>query len=334
MITSEKIASQINGKLYGDKNLNILGPCDLIPGKKNHISFLDNKADISLLNKTKSDVIILDRDVKSSHFNKTFISIKNPKLVFFNFVRLNFTNDNNPQGIHNTAIISDDATIGKNVSIGPYCIIEKNVKIASGSKIYSNCYIGSDSIVGSNTIIFSNVSLYNNIKIGNNVLINSGVVIGANGFGILKDKSQSLIQIPHIGTVTVDDDVVIGSNSTIDRATMSKTVIGKGTKIDGQVHIAHNVKIGKNCIISGQSAIGGSTILGDNVVLGGQVGIIDNLVIGNNCQVAAKSAVMKSIDSNSIVSGIPAMTHSKKLRLDVLLSKLPEIVKKIKNKDK
>ena len=122
----------------------------------------------------------------------------------------------------------------------------------------------------------------------------------------------------------------IGSGCTIDRATMSETYIGEGTKIDGQVHIAHNVKIGKNCIISGQSAIGGSSKLGDNVILGGQVGIIDNLTIGDNCKVAAKSAVMKSLKNNSIVSGIPAIDHNKKIRLDVIYSKLPDLYKKNK----
>ncbi len=172
--------------------------------------------------------------------------------------------------------------------------------------------------------------IYNNIFIKDNVVINSGSVIGANGFGIIKNKENKLNQVPHIGTVEIQNNVIIGAGCTVDRATMSKTIIGEGTKIDGQVHIAHNVKIGKNCIIAGQVAIGGSSEIGNNVILGGQVGVIDNLVIGDNCIVAAKSAVMKSLDENSIVSGIPAINHSKKLRLDVLYSRLPELFKKNK----
>mgnify|MGYP001432113001 CR=1 FL=1 len=264
--------------------------------------------------------------------NKTIIRVSDPKRSFFDIVEEYFYIDhhNCPNGIHNTAIISKKSKIGLNVSIGPYTIISDGVKIENDVSIGGNCFIGEKTTICKKTTIHPNVTIYNNISIKNNVIINSGSVIGANGFGIIKNKDEALIQVPHIGTVEINDDVILGAGCTIDRATMSKTVIGRGTKIDGQVHIAHNVKIGKNCIIAGQVAIGGSSQLGDNVILGGQSGVIDNLVIGNNCIVAAKSAVMKSLDDNSTVSGIPAIDHSKKLRLDVLYSRLPELFKKNK----
>ena len=332
MITAQEIEKLIDGQLHGDNNLIISGVFDLIPGKTACISFLDTNKSSIYLEKTESDLIIVPNNFDYSNISKSVILVKNPKESFFKVIKKYFYSNNfsyNP-GVHNTAIISSEAKIDKNVYIGENVVIEANVIINSGAKIGSNCFIGSKSKIGNDSILHPNVTIYKNIIIGSNVEINSASVIGSNGFGILK-KDNKLIQVPHIGKVIVEDDVILGAGCTIDRATISNTIIGQGTKIDGQVHIAHNVKIGKNCIISGQSAIGGSTTLGNNVVLGGQVGIIDNLSIGNNCKVAAKSAVMKSLDDDSIVSGIPAIGHNKKRRLDVLYYKLPELFKKIKN---
>ena len=331
MITANEIAEFLNRKIYGDKNITIEGPYDLLPGKEFCISFIDSNKNVDLINKTNSDIIIVPNNFDYYKFDRTVILSTSPKKDFFRVINKFFykINNNNRQGIHLSATISNNVQIGKDVNIGPNVVIEDNVFLDSRSSIAANCYIGKNSRIGKSSIIHPSVTIYHNIEIGNNVIINSGSIIGASGFGVIKDNGK-LIQVPHVGNVKIGDNVVLGSGCTVDRATMSETSIGEGTKIDGQVHIAHNVKIGKNCIISGQSAIGGSSILGNNVVLGGQVGIIDHLTIGDNCKVAAKSAVMKSLKSNSIVSGIPAIDHSKKLRLDVLYSKLPELYKKNK----
>ena len=329
MITAQEIEKLINGQLHGDDNLVISGAFDLIPGRAACISFLDKDKSSTYLEKTESDLIIVPDNFDYSDTSKTVILVKNPKESFFKIIKKYFYSNSFNYGIHNTAIISSEAKIDKNVYIGENVVIESDVIISSGAKIGSNCFIGNKSKIGNNSVLHPNVTIYKDIMIGSNVEINSASVIGAHGFGILK-KDNKLIQVPHIGKVIIQDNVILGAGCTIDRATISDTIIGQGTKMDGQVHIAHNVKIGENCIISGQSAIGGSTTLGNNVVLGGQVGIIDNLNIGNNCKVAAKSAVMKSLDDDSIVSGIPAIEHNKKRRLDVLYYKLPELFKKIK----
>ena len=329
MVTATEIAKSVNGNLYGEKDLIIKGAFDLIPGKKSFISFLNDSLSIEALNKSKSDLIVISDKIDYKHANKSILVVKNPKNSFFKIVKHFFYLDINKikKGVDKTAKISKDAILGSNVSIGYNVIIEKKSTIQSGVSIGANSYIGENTIIERNSTIHPNVTIYNNIKIGKNVIINSGSVLGADGFGIITDNKK-LIQVPHIGTVVIEDDVIIGAGCTIDRATMYKTCIGEGTKIDGQVHIAHNVKIGNNCIIAGQCAIGGSSQLGNNVILGGQVGIIDNLVIGDNCKVAAKSAVMKSLDKDMIVSGIPAIDHRKKKRLDVLISKLPDLIKK------
>ncbi len=331
MISAYQIAKFVRGELVGD-DISIKGAIDLLPGKKSHISFLNDNSKKNYLDKTKSDLILVSKEIVSSDLDKTIIRVSNPKRSFFDIVDEYFytPNYNSFNGIHDSAVISQKTEIGSNVSIGPNTIISDGVKIEDDVRIAANCFVGEKTRICKQSIIYPNVTIYNNILIKNNVTINSGSVIGANGFGIIQNSNDELIQVPHIGTVEIQDNVVIGAGCTVDRATMSKTIIGSGTKIDGQVHIAHNVKIGKNCILAGQVAIGGSSKLGNNVVLGGQAGVIDNLVIGNNCVVAAKSAVMKSLDDNSIVSGIPAINHSKKLRLDVLYSRLPELFKKNK----
>ena len=332
MITANQIAKFINGELEGDKDLSIMGAADLIPGKKSHISFLNNNLNNNNLNNTKSDLIITSNKQDLYHPTKTIIKTSNPKRSFFSIVEKYFYNINRncSNGIHHSVVISAESNIGPNVSIGPNTIIDDYVQIGENTSVAANCFIGKNTKIGSNSIVHPNVTVYNDILIGDNVTINSGSIIGSSGFGIIKNKEDKLIQVPHIGIVEIQNNVVLGAGCTVDRATMSKTIIGSGTKIDGQVHVAHNVKIGNNCIIAGQVAIGGSSQLGNNVILGGQAGVIDNLVIGNNCVVAAKSAVMKSLDDNSVVSGIPAIDHSKKLRLDVLYSRLPELFKKIK----
>ena len=329
MITSKEIAKFIDGKLSGKDDIQIKGAFDLVPGKKSFISFLNNDSSLDLLKKTKSDLIIVSNTIDLNKVSKSIISTTNPKKSFFEIVKKYFEIEVNnvKKGIDKTSSISSSSTIGSNVSIGPNVVIEEGVIIESNVSIGANTYIGKDSVIGLNSRIHPNVTIYSKVLIGNNVTIHSSSVLGADGFGILLDKDK-LIKVPHIGTVEIGDNVTIGAGCTVDRATMSSTLIGKGTKIDGQVHVAHNVQIGKNCIIAGQAAIGGSSKIGHNVIFGGQVGVIDNLVIGDNCKIGAKSAVMKSLDENMVVSGIPAIDHRKKRRLDVLVSKLPELFKK------
>ena len=329
MATVLEIKKLVKGDLDGDKNLIINGAYDLIPGKESHVSFLSNGLSPQLLATTLSDLIFVSNEEFSKYTEKSIIVVQDPKYSFFKVVKELFNLEINKVqcGICSTANISNKAKIDKNVSIGSNVIIEEDSKIQSGVSIGANSFIGKSTTIGKNSIIHPNVTIYNDVEVGDNVIINSGSVLGANGFGIIS-SGEGLIQVPHTGTVIIENNVVLGAGCTVDRATMSNTKVGEGTKIDGQVHIAHNVKIGKNCIIAGQSAIGGSSKLGNNVILGGQVGVIDNLIIGDNCKVAAKSAVMKSLRKDMIVSGIPAIDHRKKKRLDVLVSKLPELLKK------
>ena len=235
--------------------------------------------------------------------------------------------DNNK--IFKTSIIHETAKIGKNIFIGDNVVIEKKVKISDNVRVESNTIIEKQSIIGADSIIKANVTIHKNSVIGKRCKINSGSIIGSIGFGLVKDENGKHHLIPHLGKVIIKDDVLIGANCTIDRGSIDNTEIDSGTKFDNQVHIGHNVSIGKNCIICAQVGIGGSTKIYNNVIIGGQAGIIDNLIIENNVIIGPKSFVVKSIKESSYLSGNPARNHKDHIKHDILISRLPEIYKKV-----
>jgi len=233
-------------------------------------------------------------------------------------------------GIHPTAIIGENVRLGNDVVVRPYVVIEDGASIGSNTVIYPHVYVGHSSELGTNCLIYANVSIRERIKIGNNVIIHNGAVIGSDGFGFTTINGVHH-KIPQLGTVEVEDDVEIGANVTIDRARFDKTHIGKGTKIDNLVQIAHNVWIGERCVIVGQSGIAGSSRIGNNVVLAAQAGVDGHLEIGDNAVITGRAGVTKSIPSNAKVSGFPAQNHDKQRREHIYLRKLPEYCAKIKD---
>jgi UDP-3-O-[3-hydroxymyristoyl] glucosamine N-acyltransferase len=234
-----------------------------------------------------------------------------------------------PKGIHPTVILGKDVSLGRDVAIGPYTVIEDNVSIAEATIIYSGCFVGHHTKIGKNTLIYANVSIRERISIGNRVIIHSGTVIGSDGFGFATIEGLHH-KIPQIGTVEIDDDVEIGANVTIDRARFDKTVIGRGTKIDNLVQIAHNVVIGENSIVVAQVGISGSTTVGKNVVLAGQVGLVGHIAIGDNVVVMAQSGVSKSIPAGTMAWGYPAKPADVAKRVNACVQNLPRLYETIK----
>jgi len=326
--TLQEISSLVDGKVQGDKDLVIFGISGIKEAREGEITFLANNKYFSLLEKTRASAIIVPLDVAET--KKNVIRVKNPSLAFAKLASevLEMQADQ-PKGIHPTALIAEDAVIGENVSIGPYAVIEKEAKIKDNTVIYSGCFIGLKTEIGENCLIYPNVVIRERISIGNRVVIHSGTVIGSDGFGFAQIDGIHQ-KIPQVGTVVVEDDVEIGANVTIDRARFDKTFIGQGTKIDNLVQIAHNVVIGKHCLIISQAGISGSTTLEDRVILAGQAGIAGHLTIGENSIVAAKSGVPKSIPANTVVFGYPAKPQAVALRLNAIIQRLPNYVKTIK----
>lgn len=321
--TLKEIARLIDGEVAGDENVVITGVCGIKEAEPGDITFLANPKYLSLLETTLASAIITSKDIKTA--NKPIIRTENPSLAFAKMVSLVEPQDvSHPKGIHPTAIIAKDAALGKNVAVGPYAVIENNASLGDNVIIYAGCYIGYHTKIGRNTLIYPNVSIRERVLIGERVIIHSGTVIGSDGFGFVTlDGAHH--KIPQIGTVVIEDDVEIGANVTIDRARFDKTVIGKGTKIDNLVQIAHNVVIGENSIIVAQAGISGSTVIGKGVTLAGQAGLVGHITIGDGAVVAAQAGVTKSVPANTLVSGYPAKPHNIARRVNACIQNLPRL---------
>jgi len=342
--TLKEIAEIIGGEIIGDAGIVITGVSGIKEAGKGDITFLANPKYSPLLEKTNASAVITSKEVKTAP--KPIIRTDNPSLAFAKIVSLTDSGEiKHPQGIHPSAILGENVSLGRDVAVGAYAVIEDNASIGEGTIIYPGCFIGHHTKIGSDTLIYANVSLREHISIGNRVIIHSGTVIGSDGFGFATIEGLHH-KIPQVGTVEIGDDVEIGANVTIDRARFEKTLIGKGTKIDNLVHIAHNVVTGENCIIVAQVGISGSTTLGNNVVLAGQVGLVGHINIGDDVVVMAQSGVSKSIPAKTMAWGYPAkpVSHAKRVNAAVqslpklydtvseLKKKIEELETKIKNK--
>lgn len=325
--TLREIAALINGEVLGDDSVVITGVAGIKEARQGDITFLANPKYIPFIEKTQASAIIVSRDIKDA--SKPLICLDNPSLgfekvvLFFSKVEVK-----HPKGIHSTVVLGKDVRLGKNVSIGPYVIIEDNVSIGDNTIIYGGSYIGHSTQVGSDTLIYANVTIRESVNIGNRVVVHSGTVIGSDGFGFATINGKHH-RIPQTGTVVIEDDVDIGSNVTIDRARFDKTIIGKGTKIDNLVQIAHNVVIGENSIIVAQVGISGSTNIGKGVTFAGQSGIAGHLTVGDGVIVAGRAGVIKSVPANTMVSGFPAKPHEIAKRVNACVQNLPKFYEKV-----
>lgn len=328
--TIKEISELINGELVGDGSISITGISGIQEAKEGDVAFIGRSSDEDLIGKTKASCVIVPKDIKKT-FKKTLIKVDYPSVALSRIIEFILPDSiPHPKGIHNTAIISKSADIGKNVAIGPYTVIGDDVKIGDNTIIYSLAYVGRKTKIGSSCIIYPNVTLREDIIVGNRVIIHPGTVIGSDGFGYDTLKDGTHFKIPQLGTVVVEDDVEIGSCVTIDRARFAKTVIGKGSKIDNLVQIAHNVIIGPYCLIAAQSGIAGTATLGRNVVFGGQVGVADHVNVGSFVIAGARTGIQKSFPDNTTLFGYPAKPISKARELVACTGLLPKLFERVR----
>ncbi len=332
--TAKQISEFLDGTIEGDETVKVEELSKIEDGKNGSLCFLSNPKYESYLYTTKASVVIVAKDfVPSQAVNCTLVKVKDPYSAFsillekYNEVlNLNKTQS----GVQEPCVIHPSAKIGKNVFIGAFCTIEENVEIGDNTKIYTQVFIGKDSKIGSNCVLNPGVKIYNRSQLGNRIIIHSNSVVGSDGFGFAPQPDGTYSKIAQIGNVVIEDDVELGANTTIDRATMGSTFIRKGAKLDNLIQIAHNVDVGANTVVAAQVGISGSTKLGDNSVIGGQVGIAGHLNLGKRTQIGAQAGINFNTEENKQWHGSPAQPLKEWMRSTVIFKKLPEVDKRVR----
>jgi UDP-3-O-[3-hydroxymyristoyl] glucosamine N-acyltransferase len=325
--TIGKIAEILNGRVVGDSNFKISMLSKIEEGSKGSLSFLANEKYEDFLYTTKASAVIVNSnlDIDKTKVSTNLIIVEDAYQSFA-FMLDEFSKSRNKiEGIHKTASIEESASLGKKCFIGSNVHISDNVNIGDNVKIYPNSYIGENTIIGNDTILYSGVKIYDHCSIGEKCFIQSGAIIGGDGFGFAPNADNEYTKVSQIGNVIIENNVEIGANTTIDRATMGSTIIRQGVKLDNLIQIAHNVEIGKNTVIAAQSGVAGSTKIGENCMIGGQVGIVGHLKIGDNVKIAAQSGIQSDIKDNEIVQGSPAFSISDYKRAYVYFRQLPKL---------
>jgi len=326
-LKAQEVAELINGVVEGDNNSTINKLSKIENGDNNSLSFLGNPKYNDYLYKSTASIIIVNKSLELKEPVKpTLIRVKDPNLAF-SILLEHFNNQQASKlGIENKSSISSNVKIGKNIYFGKYSIAENNVLIGNNVKIHSHVHISENVEIGDNCVIYPGVKLYRNTVIGKNCIIHSGTVIGSDGFGFNKDVKGNNLKVIHNGNVVIEDDVEIGSNCSVDRATLGSTILKSGVKIDNLVQIAHNVIIGNNTCLAAQVGVAGSTIIGKDCLIGGQVGISGHLKIGDRVQMQAKSGVLKNIKDDSIIMGYPAFNYRDYNKSYVHFKNFPKIM--------
>ena len=329
--TVAEIARRIEGAVIGDPALQLNGFAPANAATEGHLTFAENKKYFEQAQESGASAILVPEGTGPSR--KTLICVKNPRLAFARVLPLFFPERSFPAGVHPSAIVAASATIDPSAHVGPHCVIGERVCIGARSVLMGGNHIGDDSRLGEDVWLFPNVVLYGRSQLGNRVRVHAGTIIGSDGYGYVFDAGQHR-KVMQIGNVIIHDDVEIGSNACIDRGALGSTVIGRGTKIDNLVQIAHNVVVGEGCLLVGQSGYAGSTRLGNYVVVAAQVGIAGHLRIGNQVTIAAKSGVMHDIPDGEKWLGIPAGPDLEMKRQWIGQRRLPELLKRVAELEK
>jgi len=332
--TLKEIAQALEGELNGDAGVVISGVSGIKEAVSGEITFLANPKYAPLLATTAASAIIISKDTEVPPA-KNVIRCDNPSLAFTKVISLmSLGETKRHKGIHPSVLLGKTVKLGKDAAIGAYVVIEDGAQIGDNAVIYPGCFIGYEAKIGNYALIYPHVSIRERVSIGERVIIHSGTVIGSDGFGFVEVNGKHE-KIPQVGTVEIGDDVEIGANVTIDRARFDKTIIGRGTKIDNLVQIAHNVVIGENCLIVAQVGISGSTMIGNNVVLAGQAGLAGHISVGDNAIVTAQSGVSKSVPAGAMFAGYPARPFHENQKAHAYVHNLPKLfdsVKELKKK--
>ncbi|ETR74631.1 MAG: UDP-3-O-[3-hydroxymyristoyl] glucosamine N-acyltransferase [Candidatus Magnetoglobus multicellularis str. Araruama] len=322
----KKLEAQLKN---GNPEMDIEGIAPFDHAQPGWITFAIDKKILPRINDTRADAIICGRQFENrSDIKKALIIVDNPYAAFAKAARLFLPPKKPALGVHHRATLGESVSLGSNISIHPGVVIGNNVSIGNNVTIRANTVIGDSVTIGDDTLIYPNVTILNHCQIGARVIIHSGTVVGCDGFGFAPD-GDIYEKVPQTGIVRIDDDVELGANNTIDRATFGQTWIKQGVKTDNQVHIAHNVIVGENSVLVAQVGIAGSTKLGKHCVVAGQAGVSGHLTIGDQVTIGPKAGVAQSLKDHQVVSGNVAMPHKVWLKVQNIIPKLPDLKKQV-----
>lgn len=333
MFTAAQIAMLINAKIEGSADASVGSFSKIEEAKEGQLAFLANPKYEEYLYTTGASVIIVNESLELKEPVKgTLLRVPDAYTAFASLLaKYQEMVSQQLTGIQQPSYIAPTAKIGENVFVGAFAYIGENAVVGNGAKIYPNAYIGNNVTIGDGAVIHPSVTIYHQCKVGKKVTIHAGSVIGGDGFGFAPQPDGSFAKVPQIGNVEIEDNVEIGANATIDRATIGSTIIRAGAKLDNLIQVAHNVEVGNNTVIAAQAGVSGSTKIGSNVMIGGQAGIVGHITIADGAKINAQSGVSKSIKQpNAAVTGSPAHDYTSTLRSQAITRKLPELEKRIK----
>ncbi|MBI4462513.1 MAG: UDP-3-O-(3-hydroxymyristoyl)glucosamine N-acyltransferase [Acidobacteria bacterium] len=331
--TVGEIAAYVGGEVVGDPKTEVTGFASLERAGPGDLVYVEGEKHAELGRASAASAVFVARDVSVP--GKVMIRVANPKLAFARAVEWLAPEPRMAPGIHPTALVAPSAQLGQNVAVGPYVVIEAHARIANDCQIGAGCYVGERAELGEGCVLFPRVTLCGNVRLGAQVRIHSGTVVGSDGFGYVFAEG-SYHKFPQRGRVEIGDDVEIGANSAIDRGALDATVIGRGTKLDNLVHVAHNVRIGEHCVLAAQTGVSGSSTLGNYVVAGGQVGIADHVRIEDRAVLGAQAGIPtgKRILREHTVWGTPARPLEEFKKAYAYFARLPELAARLEALEK
>jgi UDP-3-O-[3-hydroxymyristoyl] glucosamine N-acyltransferase len=330
-LTAADIAKQLQGEVVGDGTVPITGFAPADAARSGDLTFAESEAYFAQAQQSAASAILVSAEAKSSP--KTLIRVANARVAFAKALTLFFPEPKFAPGVHPSAVVAPSAQIDPSAHIGPLCVIGAGARIGARCVVEGGDQVGANCALGEDVRLFPNVVLYERTQVGNRVRIHAGAVIGADGFGYVFDEGRHL-KVPQIGNVIVEDDVEIGANSAVDRATLGSTIIGRGTKIDNLVQVGHNVTLGAHCILCGQVGIAGSTKVGSYVTMAGQVGVAGHLKIGDKATLGAQSGLMNDVPDGENWLYTPAQPNRHVKRMLIAMQRLPELLRRVSELEK
>ncbi|MBX7259190.1 MAG: UDP-3-O-(3-hydroxymyristoyl)glucosamine N-acyltransferase [Candidatus Hydrogenedentes bacterium] len=326
--TVGEIADLVGGVVQGDRDVRVTGLCGIRQASPGDLTFLSDARYAVHLRDTQAAAVLVSRDISEAPCAR--IQVDNPYMAML-VVSTHFYGGKSgvAPGVHSSASVGKDVTLGRNVSVDALARVSDGCVLGDDVVVHAGASLGSEVRLGAGTVVHANATLYDRTVTGERCIIHSGAVIGADGFGFVQQNGEN-VKIPQLGNVVLGNDVEVGANSAVDRATFGSTTIGDGTKIDNLVQIGHNVQIGKHCIICGNAGIAGSSILGNHVMVGAASGVAGHIEVGDGVVVAAQSGVTKSVKAGTVVFGFPAMEQEHMRRMQAALRNLPEALRRLR----